>query len=100
MKERKTAKKKGVMGIEHVIGHAGEFEADEMSDEIAAPKNDLRQSDPDGGHAGEQPIFQPEGGEGEEEGEIAEIQKISRSVFSPIDRHQYRHERGEGQFDR
>src|SRR4051812_37585183 len=86
------------MGFEHVIGHAGERHADEVSEEVDHPQC-LRGHDSDRAHRDKKRALEPDARQREDQRDIAKIEEIGRPVIMQIDRKKHRHERGVGELE-
>jgi hypothetical protein len=98
VKEGEAAQKERARGVEHVIRHADGAHADEVRGEVHAPDG-LDGDDADGGHAGEEGVLEPDCGEREEEGDVAEVEEIGGAVLLPVNRHEDSHKGSVADFE-
>src|SRR5947199_329184 len=76
-------------GIEHVTGHAQEFESASRCREVDHP-DDLWKKDGNRLKAGKKTAFGPERDTGNEQGDVTKVEEIPRRVFPPVDGNQDR----------
>jgi hypothetical protein len=91
MKERKPAEKKRQPGVEHIARQVQEMESQKVNAEIHEPER-LRDQNTHRAHADEQGTFQPHADHGQNEGGVAEPQKIRRPVVEQVNRPEHSQE--------
>ena len=87
-----------MVGHEHVVGEAGERMADQVGEEIDHPEG-LRRDDTDCTHGDEQRALDPDADQRNDQGDVAEIQEVGRSIVAQIDRNQHGHEDRVGELE-